>query len=242
MRIPSYIVSFALLLGMAACNENEQSGFSGGRKSKAEKKQGSDQSDGDDETEGRKQQSDGDDTDDDNGVDSEADIEADTGDNDSDLQTGAVKGDAIEIDENEIVARIPGVEVIRVGVNFEDLGFSSKSDNDYNDAVLCFEGKFKVENTDVVSIKAQTVTGKTFSGSGCNHKVRVEIVHSDGSKEPDIEFDSRDTNPVQMQFKTGSKLEVYMTPYKGCNEGVVRNMHQSQHALVKPNVCNNSGG
>jgi hypothetical protein len=241
MRIQSYIISATLLAGLTACNENEQSGFSGGRKAKAEEKQGTDQGgDGEDDNDGKN--SDEDDKIDDNGLDSDADIEADTGDNDSDLQNGGVKGDTIEIDENEIVAKIPGVEVIRVGVNFEDLGFSSKSDNDYNDAVLCFEGKFKVENTDVVSIKAQTVTGKTFSGSGCNHKVRVEIIHSDGSKEPNIEFDSRDTNPVQMQFKTGSKLEVYMTPYKGCNEGVVRNMHQSQHAIVKPNVCNNSGG
>jgi hypothetical protein len=52
-------------------------------------------------------------------------------------------------------------------------------------------------------------------------------------------FDSRDEKPVPMSFRTGSKMEVFMTPDQGCDEGVTRTMHETKHALVKPDECNN---
>jgi hypothetical protein len=237
MPIKSYMVLTVLFYALSSCNDNQQSGFSGERKGtttnanlnpednseeqdKPNKKGG--KSDRDKEIE----------------TDDEIEEEEEKNENESDLE----KNEDIDTDEASLIAKIPGVKVVRVGVNFEDLGFNSKSDNDYNDAVLCFEGNFKVENTDIVSIKSQTVSGTTFSSSGCNHKIKVEITHADGSKEPNLEYDSRAGAPVTMKFKTGSKMEVFMTPYKGCNEGVKRNMHDVKHAMVKPDVCKNSGG
>jgi hypothetical protein len=154
------------------------------------------------------------------------------------VDSGAGTGVGIATDEGGI--NIPGVPVERVGVNFEDMGL--QGDRDHNDAVLCFTGAFKVDNTNVVSAKAQQVVGTTFSASGCDHTVRVEIIHSDGTKEAPISFDSSDQTPVTMNFRRGSKLEVYMTSRDGCNEGQEKNMHNPVDCVVAPNVCNNSGG
>ena len=143
------------------------------------------------------------------------------------------------VTDDELIQQLPGVEVTKVGVNFEDLGPSG--DHDYNDAVLCFQGHFKVDQSNIASIAAQTVVGSTFSHSGCNHTVRVEITHADGTKETPISFDSRAAQPVTMTFKVGSKMEVFMTPYKGCNEGLQHTMHEPDYARVQPNLCNQDG-
>jgi hypothetical protein len=139
------------------------------------------------------------------------------------------------------VEDIPGVPVVRVGVNFEDLGFSGDNDRDYNDAVLCFSGHFKVDGTNVVSIADQTVMGTTSSISGCHHRIKVTIVAPDGTSSAPIVYDSRRTQPVPLPFTIGSRLEVTMTPYDKCNPGVERTMHQPQHARVAPDVCNTTG-
>lgn len=140
-------------------------------------------------------------------------------------------------EEEEFVKKLAGVPVTKVGVNFEDVPGSG--DNDYNDAVLCFTGKFKVDSSNVVSIIEQTVTATTFSSSGCNHNVRAEVHHKDGTKETPQTFDSRAPTPVTLKFKVGSKLEVFMKPYSGCNPSVERNMHTAQDAKVQPDLCNN---
>jgi hypothetical protein len=225
MPMKLYATITVLLLLLSSCNDNQQSGFTGERKGKAAAVKPNDNSQ-DDKPDKK------------NDKDEDEENEADDENNDTDLETN--QDEDIDVDDTSLVAKIPGIKVVRVGVNFEDLGFSNGSDNDHNDAVLCFEGNFKVEKTEIVSIRSQTVSGTTFSDSGCNHKIKVEISHSDGSKEPTLEFDSRAGNPVTMKFKTGSKMEVFMTPYKGCNEGVTRNMHDVKHAIVKPDVCNNS--
>ena len=147
----------------------------------------------------------------------------------------------LDTKDAQTVAAIPGVPVIRVGVNFEDLGFSTKSDHDYNDAVLCFSGNFKVDGTDVVSTKAQTVEGTTSSISGCHHTIKVTIIAPDGTPGTPVSYDSRRVEPVEMRFELGSKLEVTMTPYDNCNPGVERTMHQPEHARVAPDVCNTTG-
>ena len=250
MRLKPCLTTLTLIYALAACNSNEQSGFAGARKAdnaSPAKKNEKDPPEEDDDPkktskkdpeDDEKLDDDEDDRDEEDERDDEDENEDINDDSDSDLENS----DDLSVEDAKLVAKLPGVKVIKVGVNFEDLGFNAKSDNDFNDAVLCFDGKFKVEKTNVVSIKPQTVIGTTFSSSGCNHKVRVEITHKDGSKEPNIEFDSRAGTPVSMEFKTGSKLEVFMTPYKGCNEDVTRTMHEEKHALVKPDVCKNTGG
>lgn len=162
-----------------------------------------------------------------------------TTEHDTDTDQADAEEKRLKEEEDEI-KKTPGVEVTKVGVNFEDVPVGG--DGDYNDAVLCFQGKFKVDNSNVVSVANQTVTGTTFSASGCNHNVTAEVIHKDGTKEAPVSYDSRATTPVTLKFKVGSKLEVYMTPYKGCNEGVRRNMHSPADARVQPNVCNNTGG
>ncbi len=167
--------------------------------------------------------------------DLDTDISTDDPD-DGDLDQGSAKKDESELEEDGAEKSIPGVRVTKVGVNFEDVPVGG--DADYNDAVMCFTGKFKVENSQVVSTADQTVIATTFSSSGCKHNVRAEVVHKDGSKEPPVTFDSRAPQPVTLQFKIGATLEVYMKPYDGCNEGFERNMHSAQDAQVKPDVCN----
>ncbi len=75
--------------------------------------------------------------------------------------------------EEAQIAKIPGLPVIRAGVNFED---SRAGDADYNDAVLCFEGNFKVDGALVTSTSKQKVIASTYSHAGCNHTVKVVIV------------------------------------------------------------------
>jgi hypothetical protein len=175
----------------------------------------------------------------------------DSGESDSDEDSGKAEGGidsdsdnakegGISVDEE--IAKLPGVEVVKVGVNFEDMGLSG--DRDHNDAVLCFDGHFKVDATpgNVVSIKEQVVTGRTFSSSGCKHNVKVEIVHKDGTKEAPITFASNSGQQVTMNFKKGSKLEVYMTATDGCSPGVEKNMHTNVDCKVEPDVCRDSGG
>jgi hypothetical protein len=137
----------------------------------------------------------------------------------------------------EDLAKLPGVEVVKVGVNFEDSGL--QGDRDHNDAVLCFEGKFKVDypKGDVVSTKKQTVVASTYSSAACQLAVRVEVVHSDGSKEDPIGFPANWGQQVTLNFKKGSKLEVYMTSVSGCHQGVEKNMHSNVDAKVEPDFC-----
>ncbi len=136
-------------------------------------------------------------------------------------------------------AQIAGTPVVRVGVNFEDLG--SQGDRDYNDAVMCFEGQFKVDGTRVVSIEAQRVIATTSSRSDCRHRVRVEIHHADGSTEVPVTFESRSGQQVPMEFRIGSRLEVFMQTYQGgCAKDEIT-MHQPDDCRVLLDRCNTSG-
>ncbi len=174
----------------------------------------------------------------DTSTDGSGDTDLDDDGGSLDVDDGNAKKDGGDLGEEEdYIKKLPGVAVTKVGVNFEDIPVGG--DADFNDAVMCFSGKFKVEGSNVVSTAKQTVTASTFSSSGCKHNVRAEVVHKDGSKEPPVTFDSRAPAPVTLKFKVGSKLEVFMKPYDGCNEGRERNMHTAQDAQVKPDLCNN---
>lgn len=155
-------------------------------------------------------------------------------DEDGTADGGTKPGEEILVEDGGTLV-IDGVKVIRVGVNFEDY-----TDFDYNDAVLCFEGAFKVDDTDVVSYKEQTVAATTFSASGCRHQVDVKILHADGTKSS-FSYRSNSGETLQLPFKIKSRLEVTMTTVEGSCSRTPVSMHDKQYAIVKPDVCNRSG-
>jgi hypothetical protein len=134
--------------------------------------------------------------------------------------------------------QIAGQPVVRVGINFEDL---RRGDADYNDAVLCFEGDFKVRGTEIVSTEYQDVVAFTSSLSVCRHHVRVEVLNPDGTREPPILFDSRSGAQVPITFRPGSRLEVFMTPYEGDCGDEERSMHDAGSCQVLLDRCNTTG-
>lgn len=152
---------------------------------------------------------------------------------DEDLIDGKPGSEVLVEDGGSLV--IPGTKVQRVGLNFEDF-----TDFDYNDAVMCFEGNFKIEGTSVVSYENQQVTARTFSASGCQHRVDVVIVHADGTSEA-MSYLSRTGGPLTLPFRIKSKLEVTVTTIGGGCDRTPITMHNKQYALVKPDVCNDSG-
>ncbi len=134
---------------------------------------------------------------------------------------------------------IAGTPVVRVGVNFEDMG--QAGDRDYNDAVMCFQGAFKVDGTQVVSTEAQQVTATTWSHSDCRHRVRVEITHADGRREPAISFDSNAGVQVPMRFEVGSQLAVFVQTFAGGCGRDEMSMHETANAQVLLDRCNSTG-
>lgn len=136
---------------------------------------------------------------------------------------------------------IPGIKVQRVGVNFEDMPLNG--DADFNDAVLCFTGDFKVEGTSVVSYKVQSIKIQTSSHAGCNHTVTVTVVNEDGTESAPLSFDSKSGSVLSLDFKIKSKLEVKMQSRSSkCNKDAVRSMHNAGECKVLPDVCNLTGG
>lgn len=141
------------------------------------------------------------------------------------------------IDVSEIVATVPGIEVKKVGVNFEDR--PSNGDGDFNDAVLCFTGAFKVDDTNVVSVSDQTVTVSTFSNAGCHDDITVAVVHDDGSSETPVTFDSKSTKKYTFKFKLKDKLEATMKSKSSeCGAGIERSMHNKKECKVMLDQCN----
>lgn len=134
---------------------------------------------------------------------------------------------------------IAGTPVVRVGVNFEDQG--AGGDADYNDAVLCFAGAFKVDRATVISTEAQEVIATTSSISACRHRVRVQVVHPDGRVEAPAEFDSASGQRVALRFELGSRLDVTMRTVSGGCDPTERSMTEPAWAQVLLDRCNTTG-
>jgi len=234
--------AFILVLAMlfSACSNSDFAGTAG------RSKDSKDDSEDDDETDGDDDVTDAGDTDGDGDSDgvTDADDADDSGGNDSDTTDGDLNGsDSGAVDEGDImtdeeIAKIAGVDSVKVGVNFED---KPGGDNDRNDAVLCFEGRFKVDSPagNVISLKNQEVKASTFSDAGCSHDVRVEIHHDDGTKETPVTFDSKSGQYLTLKFKKKSKLEVFFKSKSGSCPQTERNMHETAICEVAANVCNN---
>ena len=134
---------------------------------------------------------------------------------------------------------IAGTPVVRVGVNFEDQG--AGGDADYNDAVLCFTGAFKVDRATVISTQAQQVIATTSSISACRHEVRVQVVHPDGRAEAPAVFDSASGAQVALRFELGSRLDVTMRTVSGGCDPTERSMTEPAWAQVLLDRCNTTG-
>lgn len=143
------------------------------------------------------------------------------------------------LEAEAMVARLPGKIVKRVGVNFEDRTWGS--DRDYNDAVLCFKGSFKVDQTSVVSLKKQTVQASTSSRSLCRHKVTAKIVHPDGSEADETTYDSKQVGDLPLAFEIGDRLVVTMVTTAGGCGGDVKSMDSPESCRVLLDVCNTQG-
>ena len=109
---------------------------------------------------------------------------------------------------------VPGIPVIRLGVNFEDI--PSGGDLDYNDAVFCFAGKFAHDNSSVVSLAEQTVRINVTNRSGCDHFISIAVVDSDGTRREIPVFRSKTQPVLDMLFHAGSKLDVKMRVANEC--------------------------
>jgi len=91
-----------------------------------------------------------------------------------------------------------------------------------------------------MSCGEQPVTAKTFSASGCDHRIDVRIIHEDGTTEA-FSYRSDSGENLSLPFKVKSKLDVTMTTIKGSCDRTPVSMHNTQYAIVKADVCNDSG-
>ena len=138
----------------------------------------------------------------------------------------------------EELEKLPGQNAVKVGVNFED-NARQDSDMDFNDAVLCFEGNFKVSEGQIFSLKKQSVKSTTFSASGCKHDVKVVVKSRDGKVEFQKRFSSKSNTPFNMPFKVGSQLFVDLLVAEeskpGCSDA---NLATKKRVKAQVNFCN----
>jgi hypothetical protein len=132
---------------------------------------------------------------------------------------------------------IEGVEVIKVGINYEDA-----KDGDFNDSVLCFSGKFIVDNKKIQSAEDnQNIQVVLTSRASCTHIIHVKVLGTDGqivseNKYPDVK---NGQNTFNFSISKGQFLDT--TLIKSCNKNM--NEHQSGNKCqILPNVCNTTGG
>lgn len=131
----------------------------------------------------------------------------------------------------------------RVGINFDD-GGAGQSDQDFNDAVLCFQGQFLVDTKSgtVVSIKDQRIEASLSRNAYCNNALRVTVLHADGSKVgPSVYRTSQgEIVKLNLAFKTKSVLNVEILAGAGCNFfGSPRSTADREAAVVAIDKCFN---
>ncbi|MBI5211375.1 MAG: hypothetical protein HY927_15480 [Elusimicrobia bacterium] len=132
--------------------------------------------------------------------------------------------------------RVAGVAQ-QVGVGFEDT--MEGSDNDFDDAVVCLSGLFKVQGAHVTSYTEQDVVATVSASSACRHKVRIAAWNPDKTREKEVVVDSQDAAPVRLHMRMNSRLEVAMTPYEGagCRVGEERGMRDPRACRVTAGPC-----
>jgi hypothetical protein len=141
--------------------------------------------------------------------------------------------DGVLTDDGTNVAEIPGVQVNRVGIGFEDW-----TDWDFNDIYVCFTGKFKVDGRSIVSTEEQTIQATWGNISAKTHFMTIKIVDSQGQETYSQGFQgTRRKSPIgtiPLTFKKGSKLHVMIA------ENSVQHTNPDR-AVVHLDQCNNTG-
>lgn len=138
---------------------------------------------------------------------------------------------------------------IRLGINFEDI--PDGGDLDFNDAVMCFEGKFRYSSEAVVSAEDQTLDIDVYSISGCEHTMTLVIKDSNGIPDPSRKrtFSSRAVSVPSVTLLKGDQLFVSMAVGGECSE-YTRNMgdkfsgwtnRDSYVAVIEKDVCRTTG-
>ncbi|MBF0443377.1 MAG: hypothetical protein HQK54_15830 [Oligoflexales bacterium] len=137
------------------------------------------------------------------------------------------------------------VEVkVKLGVNFEDGGIiGTDTDFDFNDAVLCFEGNFSldVKTREVKALKDQTVVANYSRNADCQNHMLIEVIDPDGKKNGpiDVTTPSSSVEKMNLTFKMGSVLKVYLVAGSGCNNsGKVVPMTDTEYTEVAVDKCN----
>ncbi|MCX6124497.1 MAG: hypothetical protein NTV34_07070 [Proteobacteria bacterium] len=146
------------------------------------------------------------------------------------------------------VVEVPGVPTIRMGIGFNDSTGMSGDDQDFNDAVVCFEGPFKFDaaTNSIWSDRDQTIPVRINSISGCGHNVGIEIISPSGAASTTT-YASNINRDVQIAFPAGSRVRVKVAisrQISACS-GVPLNqytyMENRAWFKIEKNVCRTTG-
>ena len=135
----------------------------------------------------------------------------------------------------------------KVGINFEDGGpTGSISDKDYNDAVLCFVGKFAVDYTagTIQSDAAQTVAATFSRHADCNNYMRITVLDSTGKTTFTHDYTTANGSEqtININFNKGDALKVNLITGSGCNNyGKVIGFDNKDWAIFAADECRTSG-
>ena len=135
----------------------------------------------------------------------------------------------------------------RVGINFDDGGsIGGDADRDYNDAVLCFLGEFRVDTqrARVLASKAQTVPVFFTRRAACDNTVNILVLHADGSRDGPRHYRAQQnaTTSFNLSFAAASELKVELMAGSGCNFfGAPRSMDDPDAAKIEMDVCRTDG-
>lgn len=131
---------------------------------------------------------------------------------------GSVGADPIPVNPTPIPVNPPQIPdrsapvqstSIKLGINFEDRGL--RGDRDYNDDVLCFEGKFEVVKASglITSLADQQVVGLIHRNADCRQRITVTIRHPDGTQNQIVREPLQKVLITEMlNFRAGSTLDV----------------------------------
>lgn len=135
----------------------------------------------------------------------------------------------------------------RVGINFDDGGsIGSDADRDYNDAVLCFRGEFRVDTqrARVLASKAQTVAVFFTRRAACENAVNILVLHADGSRDGPRQYRAQQNSTISfnLSFAPASELKVELIAGSDCNFfGAPRSMDDPDAAKIEVDVCRTDG-
>lgn len=128
-----------------------------------------------------------------------------------------------------------------IGINFEDKS-SEDSDQDFNDVMLCLEGHFEDNDSNIVSVKEQDIQVSISTIADCHHDVTLLVTQSNASIAAEIKFKSRSKAVRTLRLEQGESLKVSMRPddaaiSRQCDSSFSRKMDDKQFAILTKGVC-----